>query len=240
MKNQDEAIKIIHSPSEKEPFVVLKKKSGLPTAPLSLGENSALFLAEKLFPEIKAVSGKKEIEHGLIHRIDTETSGLVLIATSQDFFDFLIEAQKNGQFKKWYRANVDLVSDISALLEGFPKHRALTESETVTVQSQFRYFGRKNQAVRPVTNDSGMAAKKKCERKIYSTQIQFDSAAKIAICSIVAGFRHQVRAHLALCGIPVRGDKLYNPNFKEGEELSFEAFRLEFPKKDGGTFVFEI
>ena len=241
MDGQMDKISIIHSPSDKEPFIVLEKKAGIPTAPLFEGDESALVLAEKLFPEIKAVSGKKKIEHGLVHRIDTETEGLVLIALTQDFFDFLCEAQREGKFRKWYRAFVDSVPDITERLEGFPEHEILAESKTVTVESQFRYFGKKNQEVRPVTENSGMAARKKCEKKIYATEISFDSAKKTAVCMISGGFRHQVRAHLALCGIPVRGDRLYNPNFREGESLCFQAFRLEFPRQSGGgNFVFEI
>lgn len=234
-------IRIIHSPTETEPFVVLDKISGLPTAPLSEGEESALTFCMELFPEIRAVSGKKEIEYGLVHRIDTETSGLVLIATSQDFYDFVIKAQSQGNFQKWYRAEVDSVPNISQILEGFPSYFPAVASKKFTVQSKFRYFGLKNSQVRPVTAEAGKAALKKCGNKIYETEIDFDSEKKTAVCRISSGFRHQVRTHLALCGIPVKGDRLYNPNFREGENLCFCAFRLKFPKpEENGFFVFEI
>ena len=240
MTKSEEKIRIIHAPSDQEPFVVLEKARGLPTAPLSPGDESALCEAEKIFPQIRLVAGKKEIEHGLVHRIDTETAGLVLIAATQEFFDFVSAAQKDGEFKKWYRAHVDVVPDIGKRLSGFPTFAPLEKSQSICVKSRFRYFGSKNQEVRPVTESSGKAALKKCESKVYETKIDFDADQKKAVCQIASGFRHQVRSHLAMCGIPVRGDRLYNPNFREGERLCFEAFRLEFPRMGGGQFVFEI
>ena len=202
---------------------------------------SALVLAEKLFPEIKTVFGKKEIEHGLVHRIDNETSGLVLVATDQTFYDAMMQFQSEGKFEKWYRAKVQFVPSIFEELDGFPKSEVLTDSKRICLKTHFRHFGEKNREVRPVTENSGKAALKKCGKKIYETEIDFDAEKMLAVCKIKNGFRHQVRTHLALCGIPVRGDKLYNPHCDDGEDLCFEAFRLKFPKMDGkGDFVFEI
>ena len=230
--------RIIHAPSAEEPFVVLENPTGLPTAPLFPGDVSALACAERLFPQVAAVSGKKEIEHGLVHRIDTETAGLVLIAASQPFFDFLLAAQTEGRFKKRYRARVERVPGISGLLEGFPPFEPLIGSGAVRVRSRFRPFGRGGREVRPVTERSGRAALKKCGATTYETEISYNAETGTAVCEIANGFRHQVRAHLALCGIPVRGDRLYNPRPAAGERLRFEAFRLEFPGR-GKQFVFE-
>lgn len=55
-------------------------------------------------------------------------------------------------------------------------------------------------------------------------------------CKITQGYRHQVRAHLAWLGLPVKGDALYNADFRlarergaEDMEMRFEAVSLEFP-----------
>ena len=56
-------IKIIREPSESQPFLVLYKTSGLPSAPISADdEDNAFSMAAKLFPEVMNVSGRKEIE----------------------------------------------------------------------------------------------------------------------------------------------------------------------------------
>ena len=47
------------------------------------------------------------------------------------------------------------------------------------------------------------------------------------MCKISAGYRHQVRCHLAWLGLPVIGDKLYNRNMKKSS-LMFSAVGLEF------------
>ena len=98
-------IEFLNTPSKENPFLIISKTSGLPTAPLSAHDtNNALYLAAQTFPEILNVNGKKEVEHGLIHRIDTVTEGLILIATTQDAYENFINQQKNNNFTKFYTA----------------------------------------------------------------------------------------------------------------------------------------
>ncbi len=217
-------IKIIQKPDLEHDFLVVYKPSGLASAPLFEGEESALTQAIELFPQIKKVAGKKKIEYGLIHRIDTATSGLLLIALTQDFYDFLQEEQKKGNFIKHYRALVEY--------EG-------TETKEFTVISKFRSYGPKGRLVKPVFEDGTTADKKKAGDKLYSTFIKIDG--KKAFCKITEGYRHQVRAHLSYSGFPIKGDALYNKNYKDGQELEFEAFKIEFKNPSTGkTETYEI
>ena len=67
-------IKVIHEPSAAEPFVVLSKPAGLASAPLkSLDEDSAFSQCARIFPAAKSVCGKKAVEGGLLHRIDSQS-----------------------------------------------------------------------------------------------------------------------------------------------------------------------
>ena len=232
---------IIHEPSASSPFLVVAKPCRLPSAPLFEGDESVLTEAMKEFPEIAHVHGKKEVEHGLVHRIDTPTSGLVLIATTQESYDSLIRSQKEGMFEKWYRAEVEKIPDCAARLGGFPP-LPLVHAESLPknfcVRSAFRAFGSGRREVRPVVHESGRAAQKKARSAFYETDISFE-AETIALCHIRSGFRHQVRCHLAWCGFPVLGDSLYNPNERtergtaqsENSEkiMRFEACRISFP-----------
>lgn len=227
-------MQVIHSPTEDSPFLVVFKPAGLPSAPLFEGDESILTQAKKEFPEIDCVHGKKEVERGLIHRIDTETSGLVLIATSQQCYDFLIQAQKDGKFKKWYRAETERIPECASLLGGFPPLPDGIEigtNKSFFVESFFRPFAQKGKEVRPVTQDAGRAALKKGGSVVYGTEILLESENN-ALCSITAGYRHQVRCHLAWCGFPVKGDKVYNPNARknsENLEMKFTACKISFP-----------
>ncbi len=219
-------MKIISEPSSKNPFLVLYKEAGLPSAPLVEGEDSAFTQAANLFPEVLNVEGKKSVEHGLIHRIDTKTRGLILIATTQPSYDCLVDAQKRNLFEKWYKAEVD--KSESQILAGFPPFEAKKEGDVLNVSSYFRSFGPKGREVRPVTSSSNLAATKKSGDKVYSTQIKFIDDEKAAVCRITNGFRHQVRCHLSWSLHPVKGDLLYNPNATD-DDLCFEAFRIKFP-----------
>ena len=230
-------MKIIHSPTEDSPFLVVFKPAGLPSAPLFEGDESILTEAVRLFPQIALVHGKKEVEHGLVHRIDTETAGLVLNAATQQSYDFMIQSQKDGKFEKWYRAEVDRIPDCADILTGFPPVPEITGNH-FAAESSFRPFGKKGREVRPVTQDAGRAALKKAGSTLYKTEISFESE-NVAVCHITAGYRHQVRCHLAWYGFPVKGDKVYNPNSRQNlqdgnsdsnpHEMKFTAFKISFP-----------
>lgn len=231
-------IKIIHSPEKEKPYLILSKPSGIPSAPLREEDTeSALNYAIKLFPEIKNVKGKKTVEYGLLHRIDTDTNGLLMIATNQNFYDYMIKEQQEGRFIKTYKAVCDNDKDNALFLGGFPalkanRNESLINTEPVIISSFFRNYGEGLKAVRPVTEDSGMAALKKIgKKKTYSTNIiSIDSMSNSevsVVCKISAGYRHQVRCHLAWFGLPIKGDKLYNRNCKD-DSLLFSAAGLEF------------
>lgn len=207
----EKKIKVVFAPEEKKPFLVIYKPQGLASAPLKENDECALNQAIELFPSIKNVHGKKTVEYGLIHRIDTETEGLLLIALDQEFYDEIQKEQKNGQFIKYYRAKIDTNENIS---------------KEFTITSKFRTFGPKGKFVKCVFENGSTADKKKCSPKIYSTHIKING--KEAVCSIKEGFRHQVRVHLATSGFPIKGDKLYNPDAKENEKMQFCAFGIEF------------
>lgn len=218
---------VLHKPSQEEPWIIACKEAGLPTAPLFEGDRSALTELLKDFPQITSVQGKKAIEYGLVHRIDTETSGLFMVATSQEFFDYIQNEQSQGRFIKEYQAQTD-----SYLLEdpSFAPWKEKGEDNFIC-KSYFRTFGKKGALVRPVTEESGTAALKKCQKKLYSTEITITNGR--ALCTISQGFRHQVRCHLAWSGHPVKGDQLYNPRSKEGEKMLFSAVSLEFTDMNG-------
>ncbi len=205
-------IRIIQSPDKEHPFAVVYKPASLPSAPLKAGEESALTQALACFPELKDVHGKKEIEHGLVHRIDTATKGLLLIAATQSAYENFKIQQKDHEFIKFYKARVE------------PEKAA--EDREFSITSMFRPFGPKGKLVKPVFLNSSAADKKKAGKKVYTTNIRLEG--NFAICSIAEGYRHQVRAHLAYCGYPIKGDLQYNPSARENETMEFEAYRIEF------------
>ncbi|MBQ9239439.1 MAG: RNA pseudouridine synthase [Treponema sp.] len=230
-------ITVIHAPTAADPFLVIAKPPGLSSAPLTAdtgNSTSALSEALVLFPELAAVDGKKAFEHGLLHRLDRATTGLLLIAATQEAYDALDRAQQRGAFTKSYRADCVLHPDNAQALGGFPPCPFRVRPETpLTVVSAFRAYGIGRRAVRPVTPLSGPAARAKGGARLYATDIivaPHTDGFLQATCTITRGARHQVRCHLAWLGFPVVGDALYNATvFATDAQLHFSAYRLSFP-----------
>ena len=89
-----QTIEIVFEPTKDKPFLVIYKPKGLASAPLSPEDTqNALIQAAAMYPELKNVCGKKPIEYGLLHRLDTATDGLMVIAASQECYDFLSAEQ---------------------------------------------------------------------------------------------------------------------------------------------------
>lgn len=201
---------------EDESFAVLYKPQGIPTAPIKQNETGTLlhyFL--RLRPECMGVRGKKEIEAGLIHRLDTPTSGLVLIAKTQSIYDELIYLQEKNLIKKTYTAFCQSIPS-QKIIDDF---KIDTVTLPYTIKSQFKPFGPKGKKVMPA-----FAGMKKFTRdgKIYTTHItvlQKNGNDFSVTCTLTQGYRHQVRSHLAAIGLPICCDGLYNRNYTCKDEI---------------------
>lgn len=224
-------LRIIHVDKD---FIVAFKPAGMPSAPLCVEEkDTALYNVSLEFPEVLDVSGFKACEGGLLHRLDTATSGLLLFARTQSFFDSMAEIQRIGEFKKEYTAVCDIVPDCAEQLKGFPP--LVTDVNTKTafgVSSFFRAYGEGQRSVRPVVEPlTKFMRKRNISKKEYYTEIYpccIENNTLISKCVISSGFRHQVRCHLAWCGMPVVGDILYNPNFLSSKVDSMTNVVMKF------------
>ena len=226
-------IELLHEATEQEPFFVIAKPSGLASAPLAEGEDSAYTRLAVRYPALNAVCGRKQVEHGLVHRIDTATEGLLLVASTQEAFDRLQALQSENRFVKTYEAVCSSAFGGERAGDGFPP---LPQPLDSIVESRFRTYGLRGSEVRPVTEQSGLAARKKASPKTYRTEIHIDTDRKtgtaVACCTLTQGFRHQVRCHLAWLGFPILGDMVYNPAASDGDPFLFRATELTFPWTD--------
>ena len=257
MENSDSRIEVLKEPTVEKPFLIIYKPKGLPSAPLTAEDSrNALSQALAIFPELKDVCGKKPVEYGLLHRLDTATDGLIVIAATQECYDFLAAEQREGRFIKNYTARCDIIPNNAELLGAFPPFhkdsplRELTATKlSITISSCFRPYGEGRKEVRPVTEESGKAALSKLgSKKLYTTKIEItklSASSASAVCTITEGYRHQVRCHLAWAGYPVAGDTLYNSSCrqtaqdkKNAENLLFSATKIsfEYPRGDLNSY----
>ncbi|MET0795392.1 MAG: RluA family pseudouridine synthase [Polyangiaceae bacterium] len=176
---------------ERPEFVIVNKPAGMPSAPLDTRERGTLcgaLLAR--YPEMQGI-GYRPREPGIVHRLDTQTSGVMLAARSHDSFQRLTRALELEQLQKRYQAVVSAAGlpasgEISQALAPDPAHpervRVLEAGE------QEGYARRKITRYRVLRVALG--------RALLEVQVG-------------AAFRHQIRAHLAAIGHPIAGDAVY-------------------------------
>lgn len=182
---------------------------------------SLLEQVAKEYPEVLLVKGKNPWEGGALHRLDHDTTGAVLFARNQHFYDRMLAVQEDDLFIKYYTATCD-VSDKAELDKKF-------------VVSYFRAFGPGGKMVKPEWDE-----KKADTPRTYRTDfemVSYDGTSCTFLCSITRGFRHQIRTHLASIGCPIQGDKLYNEKASE-QNMKLNCDGFEFPLEDGTQFVY--
>ncbi|MGD1818997.1 MAG: pseudouridine synthase [Pleomorphochaeta sp.] len=216
---------------EDDNLLVVNKLSNMPTVPLKKGPTRFTLLdAISLYcPAVKSFDGYNSYEGGVLHRLDTPTSGLVLVAKNKKSFDFLYEEQKKNNFEKKYLVKA---SKRGILLDGFYQfpYKDYEKENPVIVKSFFRHYGKGHKSVRPVLPDYSKKILDKTNKKYYETSVSFlkkdDEGIYYFLCSLTNGFRHQIRAHLAWGGYPLLGDVLYGG--KESDEFGLNCVSIQF------------
>jgi 23S rRNA pseudouridine1911/1915/1917 synthase len=200
---------------EDRAVLVLDKPAGMATHGFSARDHGTLanFLAAQR-PGLLAV-GKSRWEPGLVHRLDRETSGLVLIAKTQSAFEKLNLQFRRGEIRKKYLA---LVWG-SAQAEGeiaYPIEHDPADSRRMRARM-----------------DSVIDPKK---GKSFEALTRFRRIRDMRGCSLLeiemkTGVMHQIRVHLAAIGYPIVGDLLYGGDRRETFALKrhfLHAWRMEF------------
>lgn len=184
---------------ETEGFVVALKPPGVPSHPLRPGERGTLAGAlVARYPEMRDV-GYGRREPGLVHRLDTGTSGLILAARNAAAFDELRAQLRAGKIEKRYLARcvgeVRAPFVIDAPIANDPSDR------------------RKTRACADV-----LEAKRLNAQPARTEVLSSRPALHGSLVEVRADFarRHQIRVHLASIGHPLLGDPLYGGPRLEG------------------------
>jgi len=210
---------------ENEHFLIANKPHGLPTVPLK-GQIADTLLSRvgELCPRVLEPYSDKYWEGGAVHRLDTDTAGLVIFAKDRHFFDEIMSIQNKGLFTKTYTAVCSIAENATTNIKC-----------PMNISSYFRAFGPGRKMVKAETDSRGADS-----QILYTTSIRnviFQHNEAVFTVSISRGFRHQIRVHLAWKGYPIKGDRLYNSMESEGE-LQLECTAVEFPF-NGKTFSFQ-
>ena len=187
-------------PDEGAPLVVLAqgtgwlavdKPPGVPVHPLAPAERGTLLNAlVARRSEIVGV-GEGGLRSGVVHRLDVDTSGVVLFALDAPTWARLRAAFTEHRVTKRYRA----------LVTGAPKDGG-------RVELWLAMAAHRPARVRVLEGPRDAPRGARRTRLVYRTLERFCAAALVEV-ELETGFLHQVRATLAHLGHPVLGDRLY-------------------------------
>ncbi|GIV65070.1 MAG: putative RNA pseudouridine synthase [Bellilinea sp.] len=166
--------------------IVIDKPAGLVVHPAAGHESGTLVNAViGLVPDLQGIGG--ELRPGIVHRLDKDTSGLILIAKNERAHRFLQDQFRLRQVKKVYLALVDGKPPtpngrIEASIGRDPAHR-------------------KRMAIVPDVKGRESITE-------YFTRESFSEHTLIEAHPLT-GRTHQIRLHLAFIGCPIAGDTVY-------------------------------
>lgn len=173
---------------ETDDFIVIDKPAGLVVHPdPNYTSGTLVDLLVEYYPKIKKI-GEDPLRPGIIHRIDKDVSGLMVIAKNQATFDNLKQQFKDRDTHKKYLA---LTYGTLPQKEGDIKFR-IARSQT-----------KARMAARPENETQGKAA-----WTHYKVITELKGASLVEL-EIISGRTHQIRAHLNAVKNPVIGDNLY-------------------------------
>lgn len=218
---QDEEIKIepqnipLEIVYEDENMLVVNKPSGMLTHPTTIERENTLVnaLLFKYGENLSNING--EFRRGILHRLDRNTSGLLMIAKNNKAHEFLVNQIKEHTITKKYRAVV----------------KGVVEKDEFEIDSP---IGRNpNQPHKMAVREDGKPSK-----TIVKILERFKDATYLEL-TLVTGRTHQIRVHMKSINHPVYNDTLYGAGQGKvkTEEQVLQSYYLRFTKPFGDEII---
>ncbi len=168
-------------------LLILSKPPGIVVHPAP-GNPDGTLVNGLLYHCQQIVGVGDEIRPGIVHRLDKDTSGIMVVAKTEKSHRFLVDAFKERSVKKEYLALVHGVFKLSSgrIVAPIGRHPVNRQKMTVVEEGRGRYS---------VSN--------------WEVVEKFDSGLNLIRVLIETGRTHQIRVHMASLGHPVAGDSLY-------------------------------
>lgn len=176
----------IHVIYQGEDLLVVDKPAGIETTAGPSGETS-----------LETRLGQKNVErHGIVHRLDKDTSGVLILTKTQSAYDTLKEQFQNHTINKMY----------TTLVWGLT-------NESGEITTPLARDPKRKQAMKAISYSTGLERGQLREALTAYEKIKSykagESNVSLLEVKIKTGRTHQIRVHLQSIGHPVLGDKMY-------------------------------
>ena len=199
---EDIPINIVY---EDDDLLVINKKSGMVVHPGN--GNTSGTLVNALMHYTKNLSNKEAFRPGIVHRIDKDTSGLMLVAKNDKAHDILAEGFKNKTIKREYIALVcGVIGEDSGVIDA-PIGRDAKDRKKMCVTSE--------------NSKKAVTHFKVLKRYEHYTLLRL---------LLDTGRTHQIRVHMKYIGHPVYNDPVYGKAYNDfGQFLHSASIDFEQP-----------
>ncbi len=212
IKAQDIPLDIIY---EDEHIIIVNKKSGMIVHPAPGNHNNSLVNALLYhFKDLSDLNGP--IRPGIIHRIDKHTSGLLIVAKTNEAHRYFADLIKNHEVNREYYAIVKgVINNIIHIDVPIGRNPNDFQKMMVTKQNSKNAYT----DIYPIYN--------------------YDNEYTLVRCVLKTGRTHQIRVHLKYINHPVLGDDLYDQYLDEFRQR-LHAYKISFKHINGEDMTFII
>jgi 23S rRNA pseudouridine1911/1915/1917 synthase len=213
---------------ENSDYVVINKPAGISVHKSGQREEYTVsdWVLEQ-FPQTENVgeplrigTGEQIARHGIVHRIDKDTSGALLIALTQEAYEYYKGLFKNREIRKAYRAFLygNMRDDHVTVTEPIGKHKKDFRKRTTERNAR-------GELKPAITFFHVLARAKDGNEPVLFVEAQPKT-----------GRTHQIRVHARYLQHPVVADRLYasrKPGLLGFDRLALHAYSLEFVDREG-------
>ena len=155
------------------------------------------------------ITGKDKLRPGIVHRLDKDTSGLMIVAKTEEMLEKISDMISKKEVERKYLAIVD----------GIIKH----DTGTIDAPIGRDVNNRQKMSVTDINSKNAITHFKVLERFNNNTLIE---------CILETGRTHQIRVHMSYIGYPINNDPLYGKgkSTEFGQMLHSYSIKFNHPR----------
>jgi 23S rRNA pseudouridine1911/1915/1917 synthase len=224
---------------ENKDIAVIHKPEGLIVHQDGVHQETLVDWILDTFPSMKDVGETQRLKTGeiiqrpgIVHRLDKDTSGIMVLAKNQDMYYWLKQSFKERQVIKTY---------IALVYGGFNSQEGVIEKSIGKSRSDFRMWSAQQGARGKLRSaktaydviDTVLLSRDQVNR-LFKKPKRSSELSKVSLLHLYphTGRTHQIRVHLKALGKPVVNDSLYAesfPRLKISDRMYLHAHKLEIP-----------